>query len=189
MLLDGLAAQGFQVVSHHLALRGPAARNLLGGPSRWRSRATDRSLAICSRAFPPKSDLRRDSRSTDAARRHTPSSWASPSARPRDHGGPVPGTQARPSAVVAEPETNGVIEPLLRTIKEQAIDGRIFQTIDEGRNAMRAFADRPTRCSARPDLQPCRIVQPAVQKAGCSACSRILPGQQASPGEAADSTG
>jgi transposase InsO family protein len=45
-------------------------------------------------------------------------------------------------AFVAEPETNGVIERLFRTLKEQAIHGRIFQTIDEVRNALRAFADR-----------------------------------------------
>ncbi|TDH58108.1 hypothetical protein E2C06_34305 [Dankookia rubra] len=42
-------------------------------------------------------------------------------------------------AFVGEPETNGVIERLFRTLKEQAIHGRIFQTIDEVRNAVRAF--------------------------------------------------
>ena len=42
-------------------------------------------------------------------------------------------------AFVAEPETNGVIERLFRTLKEQAIHGRIFQTIDEVRDAVRAF--------------------------------------------------
>jgi len=35
--------------------------------------------------------------------------------------------------------TNGVIERLFRTLKEQAIHGRIFQTIDEVRDAVRAF--------------------------------------------------
>jgi transposase InsO family protein len=45
-------------------------------------------------------------------------------------------------AFVAEPETNGVIERLFRTLKEQAIHGRVFQTIDEVRNAVRAFAER-----------------------------------------------
>ena len=34
-------------------------------------------------------------------------------------------------AFVGEPETNGVIERLFRTLKEQAIHGRIVQTIDE----------------------------------------------------------
>ena len=45
-------------------------------------------------------------------------------------------------AFVAEPETNGVIERLFRTLKEQAIHGRIFQTIEEVRDAVRAFAAR-----------------------------------------------
>ena len=45
-------------------------------------------------------------------------------------------------AFVGEPETNGVIERMFRTLKEQAIDGRVFQTIDEVRDAVRAFAAR-----------------------------------------------
>ena len=45
-------------------------------------------------------------------------------------------------AFVGEPETNGVIERLFRTLKEQAIHGRIFQTIDEVRDAIRAFVTR-----------------------------------------------
>jgi transposase InsO family protein len=45
-------------------------------------------------------------------------------------------------AFVAEPETNGVIERLFRTLKEQAIHGRIFQTIDEVRTAVREFVAR-----------------------------------------------
>ena len=45
-------------------------------------------------------------------------------------------------AFVGEPETNGVIERLFRTLKEQAVHGRIFQTIDEVRDAIRAFAER-----------------------------------------------
>jgi transposase InsO family protein len=45
-------------------------------------------------------------------------------------------------AFVREPETNGVIERLFRTLKEQAIHGRVFQTIDEVRNAVQAFAAR-----------------------------------------------
>ncbi len=43
-------------------------------------------------------------------------------------------------AFVGEPETNGVIERLFRTMKEQAIYGRVFQTSDEVRDAVRAFA-------------------------------------------------
>ncbi|MCZ8148712.1 MAG: integrase core domain-containing protein, partial [Roseomonas sp.] len=42
----------------------------------------------------------------------------------------------------AEPETNGVIERFFRTLKEQAIHGRVFQTIDEVRDAVRNFAAR-----------------------------------------------
>ena len=45
-------------------------------------------------------------------------------------------------AFVAEPETNGVIERLFRTLKEQIVHGRIFQTIDEVRDAVRTFAAR-----------------------------------------------
>ena len=45
-------------------------------------------------------------------------------------------------AFVAEPETNGVIERLFRTLKEQAIHGRIFQTIEDVRDAVRAFVTR-----------------------------------------------
>ena len=45
-------------------------------------------------------------------------------------------------AFVAEPETNGVIERLFRTLKEQIVHGRIFQTIAEVRDAVRAFVAR-----------------------------------------------
>jgi putative transposase len=45
-------------------------------------------------------------------------------------------------AFVGEPETNGVIERLFRTLKEQTVHGRIFQTIDEVRDAVRAFVTR-----------------------------------------------
>jgi len=45
-------------------------------------------------------------------------------------------------AFVAEPETNGCIERWFRTLKEQAIHGRIFQTIDDVRGAVREFVAR-----------------------------------------------
>ena len=45
-------------------------------------------------------------------------------------------------AFVGEPETNGVTERFFRTLKEQAIHGRVFQTIDDVRNAVRDFAAR-----------------------------------------------
>ena len=45
-------------------------------------------------------------------------------------------------AFVGEPETNGCIERLFRTLKEQVVHGRIYRTIDEVRDAVRAFATR-----------------------------------------------
>ena len=42
-------------------------------------------------------------------------------------------------AFVGEPEANGVIERLFRTLKEQVVHGRIFQTIEEVRDAVRTF--------------------------------------------------
>jgi putative transposase len=45
-------------------------------------------------------------------------------------------------AFVGEPETNDVIERFFRTMKEQAIHGHVFQTIDEVRDAVRTFAAR-----------------------------------------------
>lgn len=45
-------------------------------------------------------------------------------------------------AFVAQPETNGVIERLFRTFKEQVVHGRIFQTIEEIRDAVRTFVAR-----------------------------------------------
>jgi transposase InsO family protein len=45
-------------------------------------------------------------------------------------------------AFVGEPETNGVVERLFRTLEEQAVHGRVFRTIDEVRGAIRAFATR-----------------------------------------------
>jgi putative transposase len=45
-------------------------------------------------------------------------------------------------AFVAEPETNGCIERLFRTLKEQIVHGRIFRTLEEVRDAVRAFVAR-----------------------------------------------
>jgi transposase InsO family protein len=45
-------------------------------------------------------------------------------------------------AFVGEPETNGCVERLFRTLKEQAIHGRIFQTVEEVRDAVRTFVAR-----------------------------------------------
>ncbi len=45
-------------------------------------------------------------------------------------------------AFVGEPQTNGVMERLFRTLKEQVVHGRIFRTIDEVRDAVRTFVAR-----------------------------------------------
>ena len=55
-------------------------------------------------------------------------------------------------AFVGEPETNGVIERLFRTLKEQAIHGRIFQTIDG-----RGHCPRPRRRPRLHRLLQCRV--------------------------------
>jgi putative transposase len=48
-------------------------------------------------------------------------------------------------AFVAEPQTNGVAERFNRTMKEQAIHGRIFRNLQEVRAAAIAFKDRYNR--------------------------------------------
>lgn len=45
-------------------------------------------------------------------------------------------------AFVAQPQTNGVVERYNRTLKEQAIYGRIFRNVEEVRAAVRAFVER-----------------------------------------------
>ena len=42
-------------------------------------------------------------------------------------------------AFVGEPETDGVAERFFRTFKEQVVHGRIYQTIDDVRAAVRKF--------------------------------------------------
>jgi transposase InsO family protein len=48
-------------------------------------------------------------------------------------------------ACVAEPQTNGVAERFNRTLKEQAIHGRVFRNVEEVRAAVTAFKDRYNR--------------------------------------------
>ncbi|MEX3582578.1 MAG: integrase core domain-containing protein [Burkholderia sp.] len=48
-------------------------------------------------------------------------------------------------AFVAEPQTNGVAERFNRTMKEQAIHGRLFNNVEEVRAAAAAFKDRYNR--------------------------------------------
>jgi putative transposase len=45
-------------------------------------------------------------------------------------------------AFVREPETNGVAERFIRTLKEQIVFGRVYQDIEEARIAVRAYFDR-----------------------------------------------
>jgi transposase InsO family protein len=45
-------------------------------------------------------------------------------------------------AFVAAPQTNGVVERFHRTLKEQAIHGRVFKNLEAVRAAVTAFADR-----------------------------------------------
>ncbi|MEX3583406.1 MAG: integrase core domain-containing protein [Burkholderia sp.] len=48
-------------------------------------------------------------------------------------------------AFVVEPQTNGVAERFNRTMKEQAIHGRLFNNVEEVRAAAVAFKDRYNR--------------------------------------------
>jgi transposase InsO family protein len=48
-------------------------------------------------------------------------------------------------AFVAEPQTNGVAERFNRTLKEQAIHGRVFQNVEEVRAAVTEFKERYSR--------------------------------------------
>jgi len=48
-------------------------------------------------------------------------------------------------AFVAEPQTNGVAERFNRTLKEQAIHGRVFKNVEAVRAAVTEFKDRYNR--------------------------------------------
>jgi transposase InsO family protein len=48
-------------------------------------------------------------------------------------------------AFVAEPQTNGVAERFNRTLKEQAIHGRVFRNLEEVRTAVTEFKERYNR--------------------------------------------
>ena len=57
-------------------------------------------------------------------------------------------------AFVGQPETNGVIERLFRTFKEQVVYGRIFQTIDEVRDAKTLVGLLRLERELRPPAEP-----------------------------------
>ncbi|QXM26170.1 integrase core domain-containing protein [Elioraea tepida] len=41
-----------------------------------------------------------------------------------------------------QPQTNGVVERFFRTLKEQVVHGRVFETLEDLRDAVRAFIAR-----------------------------------------------
>jgi transposase InsO family protein len=51
------------------------------------------------------------------------------------------GMQSSP-AFVEEPQTNGVAERFIRTLKEQVVHGRVFQDVEDLREAVAAFVER-----------------------------------------------
>jgi len=48
-------------------------------------------------------------------------------------------------AFIEQPQTNGVAERFIRTLKEQVIYGRVFQNLQEVRQAVRHFVDTYNR--------------------------------------------
>jgi hypothetical protein len=54
---------------------------------------------------------------------------------------------ASPQASASSPscKPNGVVERLDRTLKEQAIHGRVFRNVEEVRSTVTAFKDRANR--------------------------------------------
>lgn len=72
-------------------------------------------------------------------------------------------------AFVAEPQTNGVAERFNRTLKEQAIHGRVFRNVKEVRLAVTAFKDlynRHWRLEKMDFMSPLEVRQDyALQKA------------------------
>ena len=88
----------------------------------------------------------------------------------------------RPSyGFVEEPETNGVAERWNRTLKEQAIHGRIFQNLKEVRAAVTAFVERynttwrleklgyhtPIEAREAHELRRGGVALTCVQRTGC----------------------
>ena len=55
-------------------------------------------------------------------------------------------------AFVEEPETNGVVERWNRTLKEQAVYGRVFRNLAEVRAAVAAFVERYNQCQRAAEI-------------------------------------
>ena len=87
-------------------------------------------------------------------------------------------------AFIEQPQTNGVAERFIRTLKEQVIYGRVFQNLKEVRTAVRRFVELTTsnggwkrsvlKAPGRPGRNgwlrthsPGRLKKPCVQKTGC----------------------
>ena len=60
-------------------------------------------------------------------------------------------------AFVAQPQTNGVAERFNRTLKQQAIHGRVFRNIEEVRRAVAEFVER---CNADWRLEKLDFLSP-----------------------------
>ena len=57
-------------------------------------------------------------------------------------------------AFVGQPQTNGVIERFFRTLKEQVVHGRVFQTLEGVRDAVRIFVARYNAETLRMTIWP-----------------------------------
>ena len=74
----------------------------------------------------------------------------------------------RPSfGLLEEPETNGVAERWNRTLKEQAVYGRVFRNLADVRAAVAEFVERYNRCWRGVRATPGRVAQTCVQETGC----------------------
>lgn len=92
-------------------------------------------------------------------------------------------------AFVAEPETDGCIERMFRTLKERAIDGRIFQPIDDVRAVVRDFVARynadwliektaiaaPPTCAPPGSRRPSEAVSERRRNAGWVTAASVIP--------------
>ena len=91
-------------------------------------------------------------------------------------------------AFVEEPETNGVVERWNRTLKEQAVYGRVFRNLADVRAAVAEFVERYNQCwrlklayrtpseeREEYELRHAGVAQTGVQETGCGTRWRHLP--------------